>query len=702
MKKWLIAASILLVAGGALAFYLLQKPEVTNTASGAEVRSVFSDHTWRLHFTEQMRDDTVNEETVVVRDQDGNETEVRVELIHEGRTLSIAPPEGGYAADAVYTLHLSDEIRSSLGLKLKDGQMIEFKIVEDLPKFANEQELRDHFAAIAENERSRNAGDEVMEEATSESADSASAGGGATGDHSVTNNQVEGVEEADLVQTDGEFIYTLYRNEEIRIHQIAEDNSAELIQTIPLSEGNFYGTELYLQDDLLVVVGDYWYSEPGQEISTTTAKIYNVADPAAPSMSREFSSEGYLASSRMVGDILYMVTNHHPNVWIMQEETDAEVRLQPYIKDSAVSDEFFEQPVDQIQKLPETDSAEYATISAIPVNEPETEATVHSYLGSSGQLYMSAENLYIAAAQYSFFTTMEIMPAGGMNDETEIYKFSIDGLDVQFAAQGKVPGRVLNQFSMDEYNGYFRVATTDGSMWSEDQPSTNNLYILDSQMALTGSVEDLAPGERIYSARFMGDKAYIVTFRETDPLFVIDTVDPANPEVLGELKIPGFSSYLHPLGENHLIGFGTETSLEESKPGEAPIVRQEGMKISLFDITDFNNPVEKDVEVIGGRGTYSPIQYDHKALFRHNERGLYGFPVMLYDGENEMGLEFVGQGALMYSITTDGIELAAEYLDEKDPDQLYEEYESMVQRMIYVDDTLYLVKFNEIEHYPLP
>ncbi|MFB1081857.1 beta-propeller domain-containing protein [Jeotgalibacillus sp. JSM ZJ347] len=705
MKKWYIAALILLLSVGGLTFYLLQKPEVTNTASGAEARAVFSDHTWRMNFTEEMRGETINEETVFVEDQEGDKVPVSLELLNDGFTLAVAPPEEGYQNGAIYTLHLSEEIRSSLGLKLKDKQAVEFKIVTDLPKFANEQELRDHFSALLEDGRALNYGGEIaVEESASEdsaaSADSAS--GGAGGDFSTTNNQVEGVEEADIVQTDGEYIYVLKQNGEIRIEEILDDASTETVQTITLGDGNFYGSSLYLNGDTLIAIGDFWHNKPGQQLSTTTAKIYDVTDPASPALTREFSSEGYLASSRMVDDVLYLVTNHYPDVWAMQEDTDAEVRLQPFIKDTAVSDEFFTQPVDQIQKIPESESTEYATISAVPINEPDTEASVHSYLGSSGQIYMSKDNLYIASMQYTFFPATTSMPAGGSAGETEIYRFAIDGLNIQFAAQGKVPGRILNQFSMDEYNGYFRVATTTGDMWSEEQPSVNDLYILNEGMTMSGSVEDLAPGERIYSARFMGDKAYIVTFRETDPLYVIDTSDPTAPEVLGELKIPGFSTYLHPLDENHLIGFGVETLLEETKPGEAPIVRQEGMKISLFDITDFNNPLEKDVEVIGGPGTHSPVQYDHKALFRHEERGLYGFPIMLYEGENDNGLEFEGQGALMYRITTDGIEPAAEYMDEKDPNQLYEEYESMVQRMIYVEDHLYLVKYNGIDHYPLP
>jgi uncharacterized secreted protein with C-terminal beta-propeller domain len=217
-------------------------------------------------------------------------------------------------------------------------------------------------------------------------------------------------------------------------------------------------------------------------------------------------------------------------------------------------------------------------------------------------------------------------------------------------------------------------------------------------MKQIGSVEDLAQGERIYSARFMGDKAYMVTFKETDPLFVIDVSAPSSPKVLGELKIPGFSNYLHPLDENHLIGFGYDTKLEPVK-GEEPRVVTGGMKISLFDVSDFSNPLEKDTEIIGGPGTYSPLQYDHKALFTHTASNLYGFPVAAYtEGEND-SIRYQGSGAMLFTITPEGIEKAADLI--KDSTMQYEDWETSVQRLLYVDDSLYTIANSEITSYGL-
>src|SRR5690606_17035209 len=234
--------------------------------------------------------------------------------------------------------------------------------------------------------------------------------------------------------------------------------------------------------------------------------------------------------------------------------------------------------------------------------------------------------------------------------DTEIFKFKLDGTDVEFYRSAQLSGTILNQFSMDEYKGNFRVVMTEGNMWDEKTPSKNHLYILNEKMEQVGSVKGLAKGERIYSARFMGDKAYMVTFRETDPLFVIDVADPMKPKVLGELKIPGFSNYLHPLDENHLIGFGYETTAKKNPQGGEPIILTEGMKISLFDVSDFANPKEKDTEIIGGRGSYSPIQHDHKSLFQHPQRNLFGVPAVLYEerGENNefWDVDFLGAGAL--------------------------------------------------------
>lgn len=255
---------------------------------------------------------------------------------------------------------------------------------------------------------------------------------------------------------------------------------------------------------------------------------------------------------------------------------------------------------------------------------------------------------------------------------------------------------------MDEYNGNFRVVTTKGEAWDEQTPSSNSLYILDKNLKQIGQLEDLAKGERIYSARFMNDRIYMVTFKETDPLFVIDGSNPKKPYVLGELKIPGFSNYLHPLDENHLIGFGHDTKISGGKgAGSQPVITTDGVKISLFDVSDTSNPVEKDTEIIGGRGTYSPLNYDHKALLVDKKKNLYGFPISIY--QNKEGSQFEStfdfQGALVYKITVqNGIELQSEITHQTE-EAIYEEWEDAIERLIYIGDYIYSISPQKVDAY---
>lgn len=201
-------------------------------------------------------------------------------------------------------------------------------------------------------------------------------------------------------------------------------------------------------------------------------------------------------------------------------------------------------------------------------------------------------------------------------EKTVIHKIAVNKGDLEYQTHGEVPGYALNQFSMDEQAGYFRIATTKNRTWSEyiedeeEKESYSNLYVLDKDMKIVGSVERLALGERIYSVRFMQDRAYLVTFKQTDPLFVIDLKNPVNPRVLGELKIPGFSNYLHPYDNDYLIGIGKDT-----KETEWGGVRTLGLKLSLFDVSDVSDPKEVDTYVMGDAGSDSIALNDHKAFF---------------------------------------------------------------------------------------
>ncbi|HEC94696.1 MAG TPA: hypothetical protein ENI45_01870, partial [Thermoplasmatales archaeon] len=301
-----------------------------------------------------------------------------------------------------------------------------------------------------------------------------------------------------------------------------------------------------------------------------------------------------------------------------------------------------------------------------------------------------------------------------------IHRISIKNGDVSYAAQGEVPGRVLNQFSMDEYNGFLRVATTAGSVWGGE--SRNNIYILNQDLDRVSELEGIAPGERIYSARFMGPKAYLVTFKKVDPFFTIDLSDPYNPKILGELKIPGYSDYLHPYDEDHIIGIGKDTveALEYQKEmRDLDFAWYQGIKIALFDVSDFEHPREIAKIVIGDRGTDSPVLRDHKALLFDREKNLLVIPVTVYEIDETIKEryggytgsiygEFTFQGAYVYRITVeDGFEFKGRvtHRDDNEPSSEYYWYwdsGSSITRSLYIDNVLYtvsekMIKMNDLD-----
>ncbi len=302
---------------------------------------------------------------------------------------------------------------------------------------------------------------------------------------------------------------------------------------------------------------------------------------------------------------------------------------------------------------------------------------------------------------------------------TIIHKIAVDGLTIAYQGRGEVPGNVLNQFSMDEHNGYLRVATTVGEVWQGT--SVNNIYVLDEDLAIVGKVEDLAKGERIYSARFILDRAYMVTFKNTDPLFVIDLSDPTAPTVLGELKIPGYSDYLHPYDETHLIGIGKESVDGSQVDGRGTnFAYYQGLKLSLFDVSDVNNPIEVSKFNIGDRGTYSEALYDHKAFLFDKEKGLLVIPVSVYEVKREQykdGLpppEAYGsptfEGAYVFDLNLQKgfvyqgriTHLNVSEQEQMLSQQYYYTYGAQIRRSLYIDNTLYTiseraVKANDLE-----
>ncbi len=525
----------------------------------------------------------------------------------------------------------------------------------------------------------------------------------ANSEYSTTNIQVEGVDEADIIKTDGEYIYMISNNTVI----ILKAYPAEEAEVLSRISFNGTITGIFINEDKLAVFEDEYafytvYEEvaPGYEPARTnyetpktSIKVYDVSDREDPILKRDFAIDGYYFNSRMIGDYVYAIANQYTYM------TENDVVL-PKLYSGNETEEI---PAIDIYYYNVSDYYyTFTTIVALNIQndtqEPNHETVL---LGGSRAIYVSMNNIYLTFPEYP-------MEADEI-ERTSIHRIGIENESITFEATGDVPGHVLNQFSMSEHNGHFRIATTSGqvSRTFAQATSTNNVYVLDMDLNIVGELEDLAPGEEIYSARFMGDRGYIVTYRKIDPLFVIDLTEPTEPKVLGQLKVTGYSDYLHPYDENHLIGIGKETEASE----EGDFAWYQGVKISLFDVSDVSNPVEVAKYEIGDRGTDSPVLTDHKALLFDKTKNLLVIPVLVaeidesqYAGEVSSSAygEYVWQGAYVFDISTDGLELRGNITHLEDSDDLlksgywfYSHY--AVERSLYIDDVLYTISAMKIK-----
>jgi uncharacterized secreted protein with C-terminal beta-propeller domain len=290
-----------------------------------------------------------------------------------------------------------------------------------------------------------------------------------------------------------------------------------------------------------------------------------------------------------------------------------------------------------------------------------------------------------------------------MNTEkTLIFRLSINDGAVKYKAVGTVPGRVLNRFSMDEHNKHFRIATTTGRVSKSERTVINEVFVLNMNMDIVGELTNIAPGEQIYSARFMGNRGYLVTFKKVDPFFVIDLKYPRYPKILGELKIPGYSNYLHPYDENHVIGIGKDTV----EAGGGSFAWYQGVKLSLFDVRDVNKPKELSKFIIGDRGTESDALSDPHAFLFSKEKNLLVIPITLAEineskypngaSDNTRG-EYTYCGAYVFDISSQqGINLKGRITHVEDDTEFgdyyyYRNSQSNIKRSFYIEQNLYTV-----------
>jgi uncharacterized secreted protein with C-terminal beta-propeller domain len=509
-------------------------------------------------------------------------------------------------------------------------------------------------------------------------------------DYSKTNIQVEGVDEADTVKSDGEYLY-IASGTNVIIMKAYPPDEAEVVAEIVLN-GTISG--LFVNGDRLVVFESSYQNVlyarmsyviyPSQTL--VQIKVYDIADRSSPVLVRTVASDGWYFTSRMIGDYTYVIVDSPAYVY------EGNITLPIVIRDDVY--ECVE--ATDIYYMNVTDySYGFTTVFAVNVKDESVEPTHETFLvGASGATYASVNNIYLAIPNWDYESDTQT---------TNLVRIHVQGSLITSEAAGQVPGQVLNQYSMDEYDGYFRIATTVGSVWSVGGQSTssNNVYVLDMNLTIVGALEDLAQGESIYAARFMGSRCYLVTFKKIDPLFVISLENPAAPRVLGQLKIPGFSDYLHPYSEDLLIGVGKEAVDSE----EGDFAWYQGIKIALFDVSDVTSPRQIAEVVIGDRGTDSEVLSDPKAFLFDKDRNLLTMPILLAEIDESQYPEgvpdyaygdYVYQGLYVFTITADSITLRGRVTHVEDADEFmksgyYYYSEFAVTRGLYIEDMLYTI-----------
>lgn len=544
-----------------------------------------------------------------------------------------------------------------------------------------------------------------------------SAGGDGSTNYSTTNIQELGVDESDVFKSDGQHLYVA-RNKTLHVVQahpalsLAEVGSLQLDHQV---------SELYLKGTTLIALGNGWPeyaiptdAEPRAEIaiwppyyasSRVVLTSIDVGNPAAPQVLKSVEFEGSLASSRLIGDRLHLVMTFVPNIIPLTGPFGGFFGAAEAVLPKMSGASGDTPAVDWSDVYRPDDQMGYNMTTIITLDAANIETIVGKVgvMANCGTLYASQEALYL--------TSPDWYEMGDGSVRTVIHKFAFDENGAaRYVATGAAPGELLNQFSLGEHQGNLRVATHLPPNWggiaafatdvatapaeSTAQSTTptngaNGVYVLGVEgesLKVLGSVENIAPGERLYSARFLGNRGYLVTFRRIDPLFVLDLSNAAAPQITGELKIPGYSDYLHPISDTLLLGVGRSVRLF-SGGGATP----NAMQVSLFNVADPANPTLIDQIDVGGPGSYADASYNHKAFAIKPGSQTIALPATLYPNTDPSKPESYipsFQGTLLYNVSSAGID-AVGSLAAVTTDDLYGW--SVWKRAAFIDDAAFSV-----------
>ncbi len=513
-----------------------------------------------------------------------------------------------------------------------------------------------------------------------------------------TNIQVENVDEGDILKNDGTYLYIVTRDGKDSTRQkvrIVKADDMKEISSISVPKKSkkreHFIQDIYLNENRLTVieesrdVDDYTYKqfENGKEVwvsscalrryfnEKTVISVYDLSDSAKPKLISSKTQDGGYQSSRMVDGILYTVSFYDVDISSSVTEDEIKKSCVPSVGGEKIS-------VDRIAigDGDDNEAKSYVVISSSDTSDEKLAGASGAYLGYCEQMYSTKDTLYLTRSIYEKDET----------EATEIKSFSLSKNEIKQKATGKVKGMIDDRYAMDEYGGYFRVAVTIYDY--RGLRDISSLYVLDAEnLKIVGKIEDIAKNEQVKSARFMGDTAYIVTFENTDPLFVIDLSDPENPKITGEIKLPGFSEYLHPVGENLLLGVGYGGNENEAQ--------MDKVKLTLFDVKDMKNPkVLSSYEI---KEASTQVNYDPKAFFYYESENLVGIPIEKStekpDADGSVSFKTVYSFAL-FDISNNEIKLKNGFVHPAEDEEYTEFF-----RGTYIGDTLYTVtEFSVFAH----
>lgn len=531
-------------------------------------------------------------------------------------------------------------------------------------------------------------------------------------DFTGTNNQISGVDEADIVKTDGFYIYQLTNNR-LRIIRAFPLEDAGLIVEKTFEENAYY-YQMFLQDDYLVLLGNRWETyqpeEPEEDQKPDTDDgepkssapidgrsmiwwgksyqrivVYDISDRTDIKKVKSLEVEGYGLTARKIDNKIVLVTNKG-GYWGMyrgfvEDNSTSDVNLEDVLPSYSIDDEKAKLvDATSVKVIGIPDSTDMTTITTLTLDDGfKTEMEV--IMAGAATVMATREHLYIAHQKWPQYNEMTGVYDGSV--VTEIYKLNIEN-GVKLLSSGKVDGYLINQFAMDEHDGKLRVATTTQKYKQNQEWETeNHVFVLDANMKEVGHLGKIAVGESIYSVRFLGERVYMVTFEQVDPFFVID-LSSNQPKILGELKIPGFSNYLHPIEGNLVFGIGKDVKVE----ADGRLITG-ALKISLFDVADELNPKEVKNLMIGSEYTYSEALYDHKAILYVKSKNLLAFTINDYNvAVSSDDKYYYTNQAIFVTVDPSGDLVLKNKVIQKPNDK---EGDYSIQRIIHIDNYVYLL-----------